>query len=377
MKRLCSFVFLFFLVRLISAQSPITIPFPEEQFYEVPVSREVIDNELDSILQYNYNSSTKKWNKVYRYNFHYDTTGLMVNAIKWNWRWDELYWKGETKKEFHYTDNKLTNSIEYMWVKDSSNWVKNYINYYNYTNDGIVETQFYNYIATAKQVQYMKRMLYYNQNWYLTLERIFDFIAFDQTFDESQRITYKYDSKNRLIEYIDYSNYFYWEVHSKDLFNYNDDSSSMVNIAYNSQNGVLTECGRFLSKFIYENDQLKRIIRNSDSYDFKYMDSKLTERISYMGTDTYNEKIECFYSKKTVPNAVRINKKDIQNNFLQPEGLKRLELFNMNGLLLLSMNDPSDWKQLNLNDLTFPKGLYLLRITKEDGKSYSRKIWRK
>lgn len=132
MKRLCTFVFLTFLVRLLSAQSPITIPFPEEQFYEVPVSSVVVDNELDSILQYNYNSSTKKWNKIYRYNFHYDASGMLVNAIKWNWRWDELYWKGETKKEFHYSDDKLTNSIEYMWVKDSSNWVKHYINHYEF-----------------------------------------------------------------------------------------------------------------------------------------------------------------------------------------------------------------------------------------------------
>lgn len=166
----------------------------------------------------------------------------------------------------------------------------------------------------------------------------------------------------------------------------------MVNIVYNSQNFVLTEFCRIKSKFFFENDQLKRIIQYAvgeesttgneisavmDSYDFKYKDSKLTERISYMGTDTYNQKIECFYSKKAVPNAVRINKKDVQNNFFQPEGLKRLEVFNMNGVLLLSIYNPFDWKQLNLNDLTLPKGLYLLRITKVDGKSYSLKVWRK
>lgn len=378
---------------LIVAQSPIAIPYPEKQFFEVPISNEAVDNELDSILQYNYNSTTKTWNKCYRYNFHYDANGLLVNAIKWNWRWDELYWKGETKKEFQYTDNRLTKSIEYWWLRDSSNWIKHYINFYDYTKDAIIETQFYNYAATGEQVKYQKRMLYYNQNWQLTLERIFDFIAFDQSYEESEKITYKYDNQNRLIEYIDYSNYFYWEINSKDLYIFNDDSCTMLNINYNSQNNVLTEYMRILDKYIFKNNQLERIVRYGesywpaldstayhvmDSYDFKYENGKLVERIDYMGTEYKNEKIECFYSKKTVTDLIQTTKiypNPCMNDVtIQQKGIKRIDLYNLYGVLVYSENCNPNMDHKNLNISNLLEGMYLIKITTNDSRSFKQKI---
>jgi hypothetical protein len=381
------------ILHLLAAQSPITIPYPEKQFYGVPISKELVDIELDSILQYNYNSTTKTWNKGYKYNFYYDANGFLVNAIKWYWKWDELYWKGDTKMDFQYTDNRLTKSMESFWWNDSANWVKRYINNYEYINDAIVETKFYHYVETAEEVKYQKRQLYYNQNWLLTLERIYDFIAFDQTYDESEKITYKYDSKNRLIEYIDYSNYFYWEVHSKDVYTFNDDSCTILDIHYNSQNSVLTEFMRSLDKCIFKNDQLERVVTYDvsygseldisanpvmDSYDFKYENGKLLERINYMGIGSFNGKIECFYSPKNITDQIQTTKiypnPCLNDVNIEQKSIKRIDLYNLNGVLVISKNCNSSNESQKLNISNLQRGMYLLMITKENGLSDKMKI---
>jgi hypothetical protein len=393
MKPLCSFVFLLLIVHVVEAQSPITIPYPEDQFYKVPVSIATIDQELDSIYVYHYDSSTKTWNKSDRYTFHYDANGLLEQAIKWNWRWDALYWKGETKKDYQYADFRLTKSTEYMWWNDSANWVKRYINNYEYGKTYIQENSFYHYISPPSDSKYQKRLLYYDSDWKMTLERIFDYIAFDDTYSEYNKYNYTYDDINRMIEYIDSRCYLYWEVQSKDVYTYNDDSCTVLDVSYSLQSDVLKEYSRTVDQFIFKDGQLARIIRYPesskltpgsqptyvmDTYDFRYENGKLKERINSIGTAYLDEKTEYFYSKKNTT-ALHQQTEAYPNPCLneltiQHQGIKSIQLYTMNGLLVQTENCNSSLESQIINISKLQNGMYMVKICKIDGLSLLTRI---
>jgi len=378
--------------KVLVAQSPVTIPYPETQFYCAPVSKEIVDNELDSIYEYWYDTSNNKWNIEFKYEFQYNETGLLTKSIKWLWRYDENYWKGESMFEYNYLNNKLTKGIEYSRWNDSANWVKRYVNEYEYNQNTITEIKYYNYVETGELQKANKKISYYNENWKIKEEINYDWSVFAGSFTPNSKLTYAYDTKNRLTEFIDYSHSGIWIYDFKHTYVFNDDSCSMEDVGLDWQNGKWVEFWRAIQKYTYKNNQPERVVESDDNsyiidiYDFKYIDDKLVERIRYYNNGVFDQKIDCFYSKKlTNTNQVQTDK---TRNFIYPNpttndvnihqrGIKRIELYSVNGVLVYSKDCNSlDGNQiLNISDIN--KGLYILQIVKENGQIMNQKLVKK
>ena len=397
MKQIFLLTFLI-LSSYLSAQSPVTIPYPEMQFYRVPAFKEIVDNELDSICQYWYNSTDNEWRRIYKCEFQYNNKGLLTKSIKWNWRYDEKYWKGESKIDFFYQNEKLIGSVEYMWWNDSANWVKKYKNEYEYNLDTIIEIQYYNYIETSNLKKTQKRKFYYNKNWKIKEEIIFDWYVSYNKFTEWKKMTYEYDNNNRLIEYIDYWHFVDWEYDSKDIYVFNDDSSTMENIGFEWKNDSWEENWRTKDNFIYENNHLNKLIRHGqtcwpaldscaftvmNTYDFKYENERLVERIRYFSTGRYDEKIECFYSEKTLGIEGNSNEKyDIRvypnpaHDYLIISGqnIRQINVYTINGILVYSKKNVYGNEDVRIDISTMNKGLYLFQTITKNGIEIRRKI---
>jgi hypothetical protein len=390
MKQIIILLLLIISCKVLVAQSPVTIPYPEMQFYSVPVSKEIVDNKLDSICEYWYsswfNTIGYSWRKVFKYEFQYNETGLLTKSIKWNWRYDENYWKGESMFEYNYLNNKLTKSIEYLWWNDSTNWVKRYVNEYEYNQNTITEIKYYNYIKTSELQKTSKRISYYNENWKIKEETNYDWIAFDGSFSPLSKLTYAYDTKNRLTEFIDYSHIGIWVYDFKHTYVFNDDSCTMEHVELDWQNYNWVEYWRSTQKYTYKNNQPERIVEYDPNlhiiywYDFKYVDDKLFER------GNSNEKINCYYSDKLAnTNQIQVDK---SQNVIYPNpatneihfqqvGVKRIDLYSVNAVLVYSKdcNSLAENQIINISDID--KGLYILQIVKENGQITNQKLVKK
>jgi hypothetical protein len=385
---------LILVVQSVVAQSPSTTPDPLSQFYELPVSSAVIDSELDSIDLFNYDSDKKIWNNYSRITFRYNDDGLLEQAVCRDWDWKNLYWKGETKIDYQYLDKRLYKRTEYFWWNDSANWVKRYIAYYDYNVNYIGENCFYHYISPPMDSKYQKRMLYYNPDWKLTLERVFEHIAYDDSYDEYLKYSYAYDSRGRLTGFIEYRNYFDWEIQSKDVYLYDDDSCTMLDISYSQQSSVLKEWGRYVDKYIYKDNHLVRLVRYPesskpttpggepsyvmDSYDFRYENGKMVEKVHYIGTQYLNEKSLYYYSKKgdtALDAPLEGFPNPCWNGFtLNQKGIRLLQIHALNGLLVHSERCDPDRESQTIDIARLDKGMYLVKAVLTNGKTLYSKI---
>lgn len=292
------------------------------------------------------------WKAVYYLLYEYDADGNMISRVNFN-------------------------------SQATTNWYQGGVYHYNYENGRKVSHRLY--LGTSTDL-YEFDTLYYDADGKLVEEIYYNYDFFDGTFLPTTRFTYEYDSLQRLIRYNGF--YYYdentWDPASSEIFKYDDYGNCI-------EHSVCSSSGSFTDRRFYEYDYsvpASNVVMPygipEQFYPEQFADQH--KRISeewYTLDDSYTLQYICDYeyiyeeTNMVGVEEIEVAKVDVYPNptqdvvTVQGENIAGWELYDLQGKKCLQSSvNATD----NVNLSSYPQGVYILRITLQDGQVSTSKI---
>lgn len=266
----------------------------------------------------------------------------------------------------------------------TSQWYQGGVYHYNYENGRKVSHRLY--LGTSSDL-YEFDTLFYDAAGNLVEEIYSNEDFFEGTFGPSIRFTYEYDNLQRLTKYNGYiSDAGSWELYSYDLYQYDNYGNCIEHSTCNA-------AGNYTNRRFYEYDlsvpasevyipydipdqtypeafadQHKRVLERWHTRDENNVLQYVCDFIYVYEGETTALTDPTYTPLEVYPNPTR----GIIN--LQGERAVEYELYDLQGKRLSQerlMGSPT------LNLTHYPNGIYFLRLTLQDGRSYTTKVVKK
>jgi hypothetical protein len=302
---------------------------PIDQFVSIYGS----DGILSSRQQYAWDESLGGWATFRETSFEYNGFGQLTVSLAREWNTESNAWVPKSRTIFSYNDlGNIEQVLLDNWNSLANDWLPSLRNTFSYDDQG-------------RQVSSLVELA----------------ISGAPTWQNLSLSTRMYDGSSALLAESILSSWsiaqWAWVRSSRDLFEYNADDQLSVRYNYQWDGTVEQWRNRRLHQYDYDaqGNQVEMIISNWDAAAADWSNANRTEHFYSLLVSVHQ--VENGPEYRLFPNPA--------HDWLQMEGLERaeVEIIDLNGRLL--SRHRYDGGVLAIGHL--PKGIYVLRIKRDDG----------